>query len=250
MTCERRFSPSFYFARMVLVTYVLTLQLLGKLSIKRPARNRYTVPANLNRMATFMNESIIIGSDRGTSRGPWPGVAFALAVALVGLGAWAFFGDRVAPTPVPVLPPAATSTPATSTPVITTAKLALLDASGEGGGEAAGCDTLAFVEVPVATTTDAAAAALAALFSGATTTDLMPGNFVGDQDDLTFESAGPHDADYHVYLEGSVAYAGVCDDPRLEIQVEQTVRANRAVAGEVEIFLNGEAYEAPNEKGE
>lgn len=201
-------------------------------------------------MATFMNESIIIGSDRGTSRGPWPGVALLLALALVALASWALLG-RAAPTqPVLVPAPLASSTVVTPKPVVSLVKLAFLDASGEGEGEPFGCDTLALVEVPVAPTADPVTAALTALFAPATTTDLAPGNFVADQLDLAFAEVEVHEDDIHVNLVGAPTYAGVCDDPRLQIQIEQTVRANAPDVDEVEIFLNGEEYQQPNEKGE
>lgn len=187
-----------------------------------------------------MNENIIIGSDRGGSRGPWPGVSLALTLALVGLGAWIFLGDRAEPSPIPVLPPAATST---ATALVSSVSLALLDVSGEGDGEAVGCDTLELVAVPVAPTTSPAAAALAALFAPATTTEFT--NFVAEQAGLTLDGVELHEGDVHVYLSGAVTYAGACDNPRLQVQVEETVRANEPSVNEVEIFLNGTPYEAP-----
>lgn len=197
-----------------------------------------------------MNESIIIGSDRHTTRGPWPGVSLLLALAAVAVGSWFLFGRAEAPSPI-VVPPLASTTPvAVPAPVVTSVKLAFLDGSGEGSGESVGCDTLALVQVPVAATADPVSAALSALFEPATTTDLMPGNFVADQDDLAFNRAEVHEGDLHVYLTGSVTYAGVCDDPRLNIQIEETVRANAtSPIGEVEIFLNDEIYAAPDERG-
>jgi hypothetical protein len=200
-------------------------------------------------MATFMNESIIIGSDRGTTRGPWPGVALVLALALVAVGSWVIFGKN-APLPdsVPITP-VSTSTPSAK-PIVSSVDLVLLDASGEGGGEQAGCDTLKTVSVAVSPTQDPVTAALEALFENATTTDLMPGNFVGNQPDLQFDRAVAVEGDVQVYLVGTVAYAGVCDDPRLQIQIEETVLANAPDTDEVQIFVNGEAYEMPNEKGE
>jgi hypothetical protein len=201
-------------------------------------------------MATFMNESIIIGSERPTARGPWPGVALLLALALVGVLSWNFLGQRPAPAPI-VVPPVATGTaPVMPAPVVSSVKLAFLDGSGEGAGEAFGCDQIALVDLPVPPTADPAAAAVAALFTAATSTDLTPGNFVAGQDGLSLDEVEAHEDDVHVYLSGAVAYAGVCDDPRLQIQIEETVRANAPKVDEVEIFLNGEPYEAPNEKGE
>ncbi len=197
-----------------------------------------------------MNESIIIGSDRGTARGPWPGVALLLALALVALVSWVFLGRAAPAQPILVPQPLASSTPTAPKPVVSSVTVAFLDASGEGEGEPFGCDTLALVELPVAPTADPVALALDALFSAATTTDLAPGNFVADQADLALEGVEAHEDDIHVNLTGSVSYAGVCDDPRLQIQIEQTVRANAPDVDEVEIFLNGEEYEAPNEKGE
>lgn len=199
-------------------------------------------------MATFMNESIIIGSDRRTARGPWPGLALVIALAVLGLGSWALFGQPAPVTPIVVTPSATTTSVAVPVPVVTSVKIAFLDASGEG--EPAGCDTVTLVELPVTPTADPAAAALAALFAAATSTDLVPGNFVADQEDLTLDRVEAHEGDVHVYLAGSVDYAGVCDDPRLKFQIEETVRANLVDVGEVEIFLNDVAYEVPSERGE
>lgn len=201
-------------------------------------------------MATFMNESIIIGSDRSTPRGPWPGIALVLALGALGAASWAMYGEESAPAPI-VVAPLASSTPAAApAPIVTSVKLAFLDSSGEGSGETFGCDQIEVVQVPVPPTVDPVSAALSALFGAATSTDLAPGNFVGDQDDLAFDRAEAHEDDIHVHLTGSVTYAGVCDDPRLKFQVEETVRANAAATiGEVEIFLNDEIYAAPDERG-
>jgi hypothetical protein len=201
-------------------------------------------------MATFMNESIIIGSDRSTPRGPWPGVTLVLALGALAAASWALYGEEPTPTPI-VVAPLSTTTPVTApAPIVTSVKLAFLDASGEGKGKPAGCDTVELVELPVPPTADPVGASLAALFGVATSTDLAPGNFVGDQDGLSFLRAEAHEDDVHVYLKGSVSYAGVCDDPRLKFQIEETVRANAAAPiDEVEFFLNDEIYAAPDERG-
>jgi hypothetical protein len=192
-------------------------------------------------MATYMNESIIIGSERGTSRGPWPGVALVLALALVAVIAWNFMGQRAVPTPIPIIPSAATTTP--PAPLVSSVSIALLDTSGAGSGKSVGCDTLELVAVPVAPTTSAAAAAVAALFAPATTTEFT--NFVAEQAGLSLDSVELHEDDVHVYLSGAVTYGGACDNPRLQIQVEETVRASAPAIDEVEIFLDGDPYEMP-----
>lgn len=200
-------------------------------------------------MATFMNESIIIGSDRGTPRGPWPGIALLVALVALAVGSWLFLGES-AEGPADDFPLATTTDVVAPAPVVATVKLAFLDGSGDGAGKPIGCDSLELVALAVPPTADPVSVALESLFGAATSTDLTPGNFVAGQDGLAFDRAESHEDDVHVYLTGEVTYAGVCDDPRLQFQIEETVRANRPAVDEVEIFLNDEPYEMPNEKGE
>ena len=87
------------------------------------------------------------------------------------------------------------------------------------------------------------------LFKEATTTDLVPGNFVAAQD-LAFDHAVVEGKVARVYLKGTPSYAGVCDDPRVTVQIRETTLANAPAVDTVEIFLNGEKYEVPSEKGE
>jgi hypothetical protein len=197
-------------------------------------------------MATFMNESIIIGSDRASTRGPWPGVALVLALALAGVVSWSIFGrptSELVPVPVP-----ATSTTPTA-PVSSKATLVFLDANADDAGQGDyGCDGIVEVEVPVPVSGAPLTAAFTALFGEATTTDLIPGNYVADQADLDFDRAEVEGDVARIYLAGNPTYAGVCDDPRITVQVRETALANAPNVETVEIFLNEEVYEIPSQQ--
>lgn len=197
-----------------------------------------------------MNESIIIGSHQPTRRRRGGSFTLILSLLAAGAAAWYLLAPATnPPAPLPILPAAATTTPAA--PLVSSVQLAFLDGSGKAKGKAVGCDKLALVELEVTPTADPLSASLASLFSGATTTKLVPGNYVAErQAELRFDHAALEGTTAQVYLVGTTTpLGGECDDPRLQGQVEETALAN-SEAKKVKIFVNGEPYAAPSLKGD
>ncbi len=135
----------------------------------------------------------------------------------------------------------ATSTPATSTPTATTRiQLALLDTAGTTAGKSRGCDRVVLVPFQVATTTAPLTAAMQKLFSLSTTSVNGLFNFMDRTNEtLRFDRATIVNGTANIYLTGSLSgLAGVCDDPRAQIQIEETALQFPTVQ-RVSIFLNG-----------
>lgn len=185
-----------------------------------------------------------------------------ILVALLGLvvigAAWTFLkADRAVRT---AEAPAGTasSTDATTTVTapgagVTSVKIALLDYEGTSGGKERGCDRVVLVDRPVATTTAPLTAALRALFAydgideiGAHAT-FIPRT----RDTLSFDRAEVQDGTARIYLVGSLSgLAGVCDDPRAKIQIEETALQFPTVQ-RVELYLDGARTELqPSQKGD
>lgn len=111
-----------------------------------------------------------------------------------------------------------------------------------------GCqDEIAMVEVPIFPTKAILNAALQSLFIHKNDFGFEPGNFVGKQDNLKFENAVIENGVAKIYLTGEVVFNGVCDNPRLETQINATAKQFDTVK-DVEIYLNGELFETPNLK--
>jgi len=72
-------------------------------------------------------------------------------------------------------------------------------------------------------------------------------NFVSSQSNLFFDKATIENGTAKIYLNGSVAYGGVCDDPRLETQIAETALQFDSIKN-VEIYLNGVLYKTPSQK--
>lgn len=132
-------------------------------------------------------------------------------------------------------PPTATTTAATSS-----VKIALLDTEGVSSGRQRGCDRVVLVPYRVATTTAPLTAAMRTLFSLSTTTVGSWYNFIDRTNEtLRFDRATVVNGTAHIYLTGSLSgLAGVCDDPRAQIQIEETALQFPTVQ-RVQIFLNG-----------
>lgn len=133
----------------------------------------------------------------------------------------------------------ATSTPATSTP-ITRVSLAMLDTAGTTAGKERGCDRVVMVPFTVATTTRPLTAAMQRLFALSTTSVNGLFNYIDRTNEtLAFDRATITNGTANIYLTGNLSgLAGVCDDPRAQIQIEETVLQFPAVS-RVQIYLNG-----------
>ncbi|HEY4525354.1 MAG TPA: GerMN domain-containing protein [Candidatus Paceibacterota bacterium] len=140
-------------------------------------------------------------------------------------------------------PPVSTTTPpqATSTPPATTASvvIAVLDTAGTSNGKPRACDKVILVPRTVATTTAPLTAALQNLFAISTTSVSGYFNYIARTNaTLKFDRATVANGTAHIYLTGSLSgLAGVCDDPRASIQIEETALQFGTVQ-RVQLYLN------------
>jgi hypothetical protein len=129
-------------------------------------------------------------------------------------------------------------------------KFALLAPGISGSSNQKGCDAVTFKEVEVPKTQAVLDASLRALFADNTpwppTSEKASGNFVGAQN-LAFSKVTLSGDLARVYLTGSVSLAGVCDDPRLSIQVSETANQFPTVHG-VEIYINNKIWTIPSQR--
>ncbi len=116
--------------------------------------------------------------------------------------------------------------------------LAMLSDGGETPER--GCDTVEMVTVTVPNTRTPLTSALQALFAIESETYEGYRNFIARTNDtLSFDRATVADGVAHIYLEGSLSgLAGVCDDPRAQIQIEETALQFETVDSVV-LYLNG-----------
>jgi len=138
----------------------------------------------------------------------------------------------------------------------TTLKIAMLDYEGigkESNGPMRGCnDRIVFVEQRIPYTNTPLNSALEALFAFNDTEVGGWQNFIAKTNDtLFFEKATLDNGVASIYLTGELSgLAGVCDNPRAKIQIEETALQFDTVDS-VKIYLNGEETELqPNGKGE
>jgi hypothetical protein len=154
----------------------------------------------------------------------------------------------------------ATSTPTTTTTDTpaqtaqsTSVKIALLDTTGSGTGKARGCDTVTMATRSITATTSVLTAAMQTLFSEpAGTQPSQAYNFIARTNKtLKFDHATIVNGTANIYLTGALSgLAGVCDDPRAQIQIEETA-LQFATVQKVGIYLNNKLTTlTPNEKGE
>jgi hypothetical protein len=127
------------------------------------------------------------------------------------------------------------------------ATLASDDYNGAITGEKQGCDIVRMIYRYIEPTPAILNATMKELFAYNQDFDYLPGNFISKQTELKFEKATLENGLAKIYLTGKVIYGGVCDDPRLEIQVKETAKQFDTVK-DVEIYLNGELYKAPTGK--
>lgn len=152
-----------------------------------------------------------------------------ILVILLGLAAYVIFISDWLPSdrddyPATTTTPTAPSTPATSTPITSSVRIAFLDTEGVTTGKERGCDRVVMRDFPVEATTSPLTASLQTLFGIATTSVGGYYNFIAKTNGtLRFDHATVESGVAHIYLTGSLSgLAGVCDDPRAAIQIEET----------------------------
>lgn len=123
----------------------------------------------------------------------------------------------------------------------TTVKIALLDTEGTTTGKERGCDRVVLVDREVPQTSMPLSAALKELFTlNDQRVDGLYHFIANTNETLSFDKATVEDGTATVYLKGSLSgLAGVCDDPRATIQIEETALQFPTVKTVV-IYLNGE----------
>lgn len=180
-------------------------------------------------------------------------VAFIAVVVLI-VGAFLFFDiDKQEVVPTDQTPVATSTNPGQAQNTTSSIKIALLDTTGNGTGKSRGCDNVAMVTRNVSATTTPLTAALQTLF--AEKEGAQPSaeyNFIArTAKTLKFDHATVASGTANIYLTGSLSgLAGVCDDPRAQIQLEETA-LQFATVQKVQIYLNNKLTTlTPSEKGE
>lgn len=145
--------------------------------------------------------------------------------------------DPTNPTPTSTATSTPTAPPAAGTSRI---ELAMLDTAGTTNGAQRGCDRVVMVPITIATTTAPLTAAMRELFALSTTSFGGYYNFIDrTRGTLSFDRATVESGTANIYLRGSLSgLAGVCDDPRTRIQIEETALQFPTVE-RVQLFLNG-----------
>jgi hypothetical protein len=171
------------------------------------------------------------------------------AVVMVALGVLLFAGSmRTAPstnentdTATSTATTTATGTPNTSSGTIQI-KIALLNTTGQGTGKSRGCDTVVMVNRDVPATSAPLGASLKALFAEpeGDTPDTEYNFIARTKDTLKYDRVTIVNGTANIYLTGSLSgLAGVCDDPRAQIQLEETALQFPTVQ-KVQLYLNNE----------
>ena len=142
---------------------------------------------------------------------------------------------KVTPTTTPE-PLPTTSAAATSSILI-----ALLDTAQASNGPSRGCDRVVMINQHIATTTTPLTSALNMLFAISTTTVNGWFNYIPRTSaTLQFSSATVVNGTANIYLTGSLSgLAGVCDNPRAEIQIQETALQFPTVQ-QVQLYLNNQ----------
>ncbi len=176
-------------------------------------------------------------------------VLILIAIAVAGLVWYNTSGNGAATSTPPIAtttPPGSTTTPpiipppiATTTSATSSVKIALLDTAGSSNGKPRACDKVVLINRTVATTTMPLTAALRNLFAISTTSVSGWFNFIDRTNEtLKFDRATVVSGTANIYLTGSLSgLAGVCDDPRAAIQIEETALQFPTVQ-RVQLYLN------------
>lgn len=129
--------------------------------------------------------------------------------------------------------------------------LAMLDTAQISNGPSRGCDKVVMVNQIIPSTTAPLTAAMKALFLTSTTTVDGWFNYIPRTSaTLHFDHAAVVNGTANIYLEGSLSgLAGICDDPRTEIQIQETAKQFATVQS-VQLYLNNVAVDtlAPSMK--
>lgn len=147
-----------------------------------------------------------------------------------------------------------TSAPSLGGSETTTLNIAMLDYDGVGQGSeqpVRGCDEVVFIQEVVPKTSIPLTVALKTLFGYEQSEVGGYDNFIARvNDNLSFERAEVVNGTAKIYLTGQLTgLAGVCDDPRAKIQIEETALKFDTV-DRVELYLNGTKTELqPNGQG-
>lgn len=130
-------------------------------------------------------------------------------------------------------------------------QLAMLDTAQVSNGPARGCDKVVMINQQIPSTTAPLTAAMNALFAISTTSVGGWFNYIPRTSaTLQFDHATVVSGTANIYLTGSLSgLAGICDDPRTEIQIEETAKQFPTVSS-VQLYLNNQAVEtlAPSMK--
>lgn len=167
--------------------------------------------------------------------------AAVIALAVVGYlwYASAGLGGVSMSTTTPTSTGSAATTTQPSATATTSVRLAMLDINATSNGKSRGCDRVVMVPWNVATTSAPLTAALQSLFAISTTSVSGWFNFIDRTNEtLQFDHATVSSGVAHIYLTGSLSgLAGVCDDPRAQIQIEETALQFSTVQS-VRLYLN------------
>lgn len=165
-------------------------------------------------------------------------------VVLLGLAGYILFTNTIGDGGV-----AATSTPTTTVATttnevpsneVTSVQIAVLDTSGATStAKSRGCDRVVMQTFPINATNAPLSSAMQLLFGISTTSVNGYFNFIDRTNEtLKFDRATVENGTANIYLTGSLTgLAGVCDDPRAQIQIEETALQFPTVQ-RVVIFLN------------
>ena len=138
-----------------------------------------------------------------------------------------------------------------SSPIYKSVNLAMLDYDGNSNGPMRGCDKVVMVERSIEPTLAPLTQALKELFD--MNSEEYGGfyNFIAKTNStLSFDHASVEDGVASIYLNGHLSgLAGVCDNPRAKIQIEETALQFNTVE-RVVFYLNGKENSLiPNAKG-
>lgn len=140
----------------------------------------------------------------------------------------------------PTTTPEQTVTPSPESAAATSSVLlAMLDTAQVSNGPSRGCDKVVMVNQAIPSTTAPLTAAMNALFAISATSFGGWFNYIPrTRATLQFDHATVVNGTANIYLVGSLSgLAGICDDPRTDIQIQETAKQFPTVS-QVQLFLN------------